>query len=268
MTEGEIEAYLDNLKFKGRVDATRKQYSRALYLFYNALPAEKRIAYGSVAQWRDTMIAQGYANKTINFRTSVVNSFLEFLGHREYQMKEFLNNRTTVVTEDMTRSEYLRILQTARLLEKEQIYLIIKLIVLTGIRDQDLRKVTKEAVEEGTVSTTVNGKPARRKIPPCLQQELLDFAWREGIQEGILFFGKSKKNAIHRSYVAYLLQRLCEEANIPIKKGNIRCLRKLYQQAKMEIRSNLDFLLEEAYEKKMEQEQCYVGWENREKTHF
>ena len=264
ITPDQIHRYLDSLTSKGRVPATREQYSRVLELFYEALPADKLVTQQSIIRWRDQLLAQGYARGTINSRLSVVNNFLEFLGHRELQLKDFFRREEAVHSPDMTRAEYLRLLQVARSLGREMIYLIVKLIVLTGIRDQDIRRVRVEMVAEGYVTTTVNGKTQRRHIPRSLQQELLDYARREGLTEGVLFLGKNRKNAVHRSYVAYLLQRLCQSAQVPVEKANIRCLRKLYQATWEEIRSIMDLLLEEAYERRMEQEQCYVAWENRE----
>lgn len=266
ITPDQIHAYLDSLTSKGRVPATREQYSRVLDLFYEALPADKQVTAQGIARWRDQLLAQGYARGTINSRLSVVNNFLEFLGHRELQLKDFFRREETVHSPDMTRAEYLRLLQVARSLGREMIYLIVKLIVLTGIRDQDIRRVRVEMVREGYVTTTVNGKTQRRHIPHGLQQEMLDYARKEGLTEGILFLGKNRQNAVHRSYVAYLLQRLCQSAQVPAEKGNIRCLRRLYQATWEEIRSNMDLLLEEAYERRMEQEQCYVAWENRERS--
>lgn len=264
ITPDQIRDYLDSLTSKGRVPATREQYSRVLELFYAALPADKRVTLRAITRWRDQLLEQGYARGTINSRLSVVNNFLEFLGHRELQLKDFFRREERVHTPDMTRAEYLRLLQVARGMGREMIYLIVKLIVLTGIRDQDIRRVRVEMVAEGYVTTTVSGKTERRRIPRSLQQELLDYAKREGLTEGVLFLGKNRKNAVHRSYVAYLLQRLCQSAQVPAEKGNIRCLRRLYQATWEEIRSNMDLLLEEAYERRMEQEQCYVAWENRE----
>ena len=266
VTPHQIQDYLDSLTNKGRVPATREQYGRVLELFYEALPADKVVTLRAIATWRDQLLEQGYARGTINSRLSVVNNFLEFLGHRELQLKDFFRREEAVHTPDMTRTEYLRLLQVARSMGREMIYLIVKLIVLTGIRDQDIRQVRVEMVSEGYVTTTVNGKTERRRIPHSLQRELLDYAQREGLTEGVLFLGKNRQNAVHRSYVAYLLQRLCESAQVPVEKGNIRCLRKLYQATWEEIRSNMDLLLEEAYERRMEQEQGYVAWENRERS--
>lgn len=266
VTPQQIGEYLNSLTDKGRVPATREQYGRVLELFYEDLPADKTVTLRAIARWREQLLDQGYARGTINSRLSVVNNFLEFLGHRELQLKDFFRREEAVHTPDMTRTEYLRLLQVARGMGREMIYLIVKLIVLTGIRDQDIRRVRVEMVAEGYVTTTVNGKTQRRHIPHSLQRELLDYARREGLSEGVLFLGKNRQNAVHRSYVSYLLQRLCERAQVPVEKGNIRCLRKLYQATWEEIRSNMDLLLEEAYERRMEQEQCYVAWENRERS--
>ena len=46
---------------------------------------------------------------------------------------------------ELTRTEYLRLLQTARALGRERVYLLVKLFGTTGLTVQELEKVTVEA---------------------------------------------------------------------------------------------------------------------------
>ena len=65
---------------------------------------------------------------------SAANSFLEWLGCREFQLTGRLSCGRDAQLE-LTRSEYLRLLSTARALRQERVYLLIKLFTSTGLPD-------------------------------------------------------------------------------------------------------------------------------------
>ena len=73
----------------------------------------------------------------------------------------------------MSRTEYLRLLATARNLGRERTYLMVKVFALTGIRVSELNRVTVRAVEEGRVLTACDGR-AQYVLIPCLSAEGVD----------------------------------------------------------------------------------------------
>ena len=62
---------------------------------------------------RKELLEKGYAARTINVSVSVVNSFLNWLGHREFQLTDRLELEESEPS-DITRAEYLRLLRAAR----------------------------------------------------------------------------------------------------------------------------------------------------------
>src|SRR5699024_7470801 len=115
-----------------------------------------------------------YAARTINVSVSVVNSFLNWLGHREFQLTDRLELEESEPS-DITRAEYLRLLRAAREQGKERAYLWIKLFAATGIQIQALRYVTVEAVTDGYTVLRSNGAEQEVRFPECLRSELLDY---------------------------------------------------------------------------------------------
>ena len=244
---------------EGRVDGTLEWYRRGLKHLYEDLPEDKTIRHGTLARWREDLIRQGYASRTINSFLSVSNSYLDFAGHREYQAVKQMETGDSYQPE-LTRTEYLRLLQTARALGKEKIYLLIKLFCSTGLTVQELPKVTVEAVETGKVTTFFNRVKSVVHIPEHLQKELLDYAKRSGYQSGPIFLTKSG-SPINRTYVSASIRRLCRDAQVPEEKGNPRCLKRLYQTTRGGIENNISLLVEQAMDRLLEQEQLEIGWE-------
>ena len=66
---------------------------------------------------------QGYCPSTINSAVSAANSLLAFCGRRGWQVMPAPPPETE--QPELTREEYLRLLQTARILEKERAYLLL-----------------------------------------------------------------------------------------------------------------------------------------------
>ena len=86
MTPAEIERFLAAWQTKGRVKGTLEWYRRGLNQLYKALPEDKCIRRGTLRKWREELIEGSYAPNTINLFLSVANTYLEYVGHREYQL--------------------------------------------------------------------------------------------------------------------------------------------------------------------------------------
>lgn len=258
VTQEQIKQYLEQQRRTGLAEESLKGYRRNLMLLYTALPEDKCLQKGTLRQWRDRMLEQGVAPRTINTRISVANNFLAYLDRREFQLPRQLTAEEPVHPE-MSRNEYLRLLQTARLLGQQRTYLLIKLFVTTGLYIQELPKVTVEAVGQGGV--TLSSKSAARWIPfpVCLRKELLDYAEKNGIRSGAIFITRTGK-CIGRSTANCQIRRICHDARVPQQKGNPRCLRRLYQSTLTELKANVIMLMEQAYDQLLETEQVAIGW--------
>ncbi len=107
----------------------------------------------------------GIPPSTVNTSVSAANSFLEWLGCREFQLTGRLSCGRDAQLE-LTRSEYLRLLSTARALRQERVYLLIKLFTSTGLPVHELEQVTVEAAGEGVLLLPGGDAPAPPRMPP------------------------------------------------------------------------------------------------------
>ncbi len=259
MTLEDVERFLDAMKRKGRTAETVSRYQNVLERFYRDLAEGKRIQRGTLAQWREELLDSGVAPSGVNLILTVCNKFLDFAGHRECQVADQLPVGDKLQPE-LTRSEYLRLLQTAKLLEKERVYMLVKVFGSVGLRIQDLPLLTVEAVREGKLISVVGNQRQTVRIPKCRQEELLDYAKRSGVSSGPIFVQRNGQPA-NRSEVAVSLRKLGEAAHIPEGKVTARALRKLCRQTRANIEANMDLLVEQALERQLEQEELTVGWD-------
>lgn len=251
-----FDEFLDGLRRKGRTPDTLLTYRRSLNLLYGYLQEEKLLCHGTLEAWRNHLLESGYAARTVNLCISAANSLLEYCGRRELQVPAPLKPGQAVQPE-LTRSEYLRLLSTARILGWEQVYLLVKVFGSTGLTLQELPRLTVEAAKEGRLS--LSGLVLH--IPACLQKELLDYAERKGIAAGPLFVTRCG-TPVRRTTVTTYIQRLARDACVPPEKCNPRCLRKLYLATQENIRANLSLLVEQAHDRMLETEQLTIGWKN------
>ncbi len=259
MSREDMARFLTELEARGRASETAERYRTALERLYQALPEDKRIREGTLAQWREELLESGYSPASVNVICAACDNFLDFVGHREVQLGDRLSSGDRPQPE-LTRSEYLRLLQTAKNLGDERSYLLVKVFATTGIFVQELPEVTVENVKAERFPVTHQGVRRMVRVPGCLKEELLDYAKRQGVTEGPIFVGRTG-HLLHRSRVAVLISQLSREAQVPEEKGNPRCLQKLYRNTLAAVEANMALLIEQAMDRQLEQEQLTAGWE-------
>lgn len=260
LSEETIKRFLDSQKNKGLGPASLETYRRNLRKLYQALPEGKRITGQTGADWKRQMEAEGLSPRSINARLSAFNSLCGYLGHREFQVQEFLE-REEAAAPELTRSEYLRLLQAARTLEKERTYLLIKVLGSAGLRVQELPQLTAEAVRAGMVSLRYHNGRCQRlaRLPRGLQEELLDYSAREGIQEGPIFRA-SGGGPVPRTYIYKLLQSVSPTARVDSEKATPHCLWNMYRSTREGILNSISTLADQTYDRMLEAEQIAAGW--------
>ena len=231
LTDDWLETGLARLEEEGLSASTLHQYRGYLRLFQQFLGQTKELGPKSLAQWQQAMAQEGVlSNSSINTRISAGHSLLRALGHPEWQVPKRLPEEPRTCAE-LTRQEYIRLLQMAKQQGREQIYYIIKTICCTGVR-----------------------------VPEPLRGELLQFARRSGICKGPVFRNRNGRPAA-RSTVWRLLQRLCRDAQVDPQKASPRCLERLYQQTQEEVAATVSTLMEQAYTQQLLQENQRIGWD-------
>ena len=245
VTWEEVCRYLDSLAARGRRRETIQVYRPKLEAFYHFLPEDKRVAADTLELWRAALLREGYSPGTANTHVSAANGLLAYLGRRDLQLIGQLDTEEEIQPE-LSRTEYLRLLATARNLGRERTYLMVKVFALTGIRVSEL--------------TACDGRAQYVLIPACLQKELAVYLRRVGITAGPVFVTRSGR-PMRRTQVSGEIRTLCRDARVDGDKSNPRCLRRLYQVTQERIRDSVQILAEQAHERMLEEEQLTVGWE-------
>lgn len=259
VTETAVEAYLGSLSSRGRSDGTIQSYRNKLKMLRSSLP-DGLLNRETLSGWRDGLLEDGYSPGTVNAALSVVNGFLAFLDRREFQLDRDAEAAGAAAPE-LTREEYIRMLQAARCLGRERAYMLTKVFATTGLTVMELPRLTAEAVRAGSVETFPGGTAKKTHIPRCLRDELLGYSRRAGTGEGPLFVTRSGR-PLSRTYVSDCVRALSSPARVAPEKCNPRSLRRLYQATQAGLENGVAAFLERAYDNMLESEQLSVGWDD------
>lgn len=183
----------------------------------------------TVTAYKNYLIEEDYAARSINSMLASVNSLLSFLGWSDCKVKSLKLQRQIYCPEEkeLTKAEYARLVNTARQKGNVRLNLILQTICGTGIRVSELRFITLEAVKRAEATVSLKGKTRTVFIVRELQKKLLRFAADKGIKSGMLFMSRSGK-PLSRTNIWREMKRLCNDADVSPTKVFPHNLRHLF----------------------------------------
>ena len=219
-----FEVYLRN---EERSAATIEKYMRDVR-FFAAFVDEAEIEKQTVLDYK-SKLGEKYAVASANSMIAAMNCFLRFCGWHDLCVKQFKMQREAYCSEEkeLTRAEYVRLLEAANTKHNERLNLIIQTICGTGIRVSELQYITVEALQNGEAIVNCKGKNRRVFIVPELKKKLLRYVKEQGISTGTVFVTRSGK-PVSRNSIWKDMKALCEQANVSPSKVFPHNLRHLF----------------------------------------
>ena len=179
MTDKQLEAYRQELVRRERSQATIANYIRHCGEFLQfCQDSQDGLEAGPnqemLLNWKRTLLTAGLCPATINAKLAAVNGFVRFLGRPELCVRQVRRQRRVFRDKDrdLSRGEYLRLVQVAKAQGRERLCLAMQTICATGIRVSELRFITVEAVRTGRATVTGKGKCREILLPGALRQKL------------------------------------------------------------------------------------------------
>ncbi len=222
----QIEEFASYLCREEKSAATQEKYLRDVGSFC-VFANDNEITKELVIAWKQDLIANGYAVRSVNSMLASINSLLNFLDLPGCKAKNIRAQRQTYCAEDkeLTKAEYLRLLAASK--KNEQLNLVLQTICGTGIRVSELRYFTVEAIRRGEVTVDCKSKTRTILVPGKLKNILLNYAKRQSIAGGAIFVTRTGK-PLNRSNIWSAMKKLCEAAGVKPSKVFPHNLRKLF----------------------------------------
>ena len=227
ITEARIEKYLSYLREQERSAATIQKYGhdlKALSGFLAGEPATK----AALLDWKQRL-AEAYAPATVNAMLTAANGFFRFLGWKELPVKLLRLQKNLFLEEsrELTRQEYVRLVNAARQAGNQRLMLVLQTICATGIRVSELRFITVEALRRGRAEISNKGKRRIVFLPEKLRRLLRSYARAQKITAGAVFITRTGQ-PLNRSNIWRDMKALCQCAGVAPEKVFPHNLRHLF----------------------------------------
>lgn len=222
-----VQSYLEYLREEERSELTIQKYHRDILRFSRFAGDEP--GKPMLLAWKAHLVREGYAPQTINSMLAAVNSFFDFLGQGSQRVKPLKCQRTIfrAKEQELTKAEYLRLLETARRQGKNRLFLIMETVCATGIRISELRYITVQAAKARRAVVECKGKRRMILIPKKLCAQLLKWAKRCRVTSGAVFQTRGGR-PVDRSNIWREMKRLSGAAGVDPQKIFPHNLRHLF----------------------------------------
>ena len=228
ITEEWVTSFGQYLRQEERSAGTIEKYLRDVRAFaawLGGTPLTKEAA----ALWKGGLLDQGCTPATVNSKLAAINKFFSFAGWAEFRVKPLKIQRRLFRDDsrELTRAEYLRLLETARALGRERLALLMETICATGIRVSEVQNITVEAARRGKTEIALKGKIRTILLPGKLCRKLLKYARKRQIASGKIFLTKGGRG-MSRGQIWAEMKALCQEAGVAASKVFPHNLRHLF----------------------------------------
>ncbi len=228
LTKGLIQKFEKYLQEEEKSENTIEKYLRdvrTLMAYLNGAEVTKE----TVIAYKNKLIAENYAVRSINSMLASINSFFSFLSWAEFKVKAIKLHRQLYCPEEkeLTKAEYIRLVNTAKQKGNERLNLILQTICGTGIRVSELQYITVEAAQSGEATVSCKNKTRTVFIVRELQNKLIAYCKRRGITYGSIFVTKTGK-PMSRTNIWREMKNLCVDAGVNPSKVFPHNLRHLF----------------------------------------
>ena len=228
LTENQIVAFAVHLKNEEKSENTVEKYIRDVRAF-SAYVDEAEMTKEAVLSYKNKLLTDNYAARSINSMLASINSLFSFLGWADLKVKAIKLQRQIYCPEEkeLTKAEYVRLINTAKQKGNERLNLLIQTICGTGIRVSELQYITVESIKCGEAIVSLKGKTRSVFIVKELQKKLLRYAAEQKITTGAIFITRNGK-PISRSNIWREMKNLCKQAGVNPQKVFPHNLRHLF----------------------------------------
>ena len=228
LSEELIADFFFYLKSEEKSENTVEKYLRDVRGFAAYLGGAD-VTKETVVAYKGKLIAERYAVRSVNSMLASLNSLFTFLGWSDCKVKSMKLQRQIYCPEEkeLTKAEYLRLVNTAKRKGKERLNLILQTIGGTGIRVSELEYITVEAAKSGKAVVALKGKTRSVFLVKELQKKLLRYATEQNISSGTIFITRNGK-PLSRTNIWREMKGLCQEAGVHPQKVFPHNLRHLF----------------------------------------
>ena len=234
-----LEEWILEQKYQEYAQSTLKQYKANVQKFIDWLPEDEQLTKDTMLKYKMHLGEVAGSTSSINTWIVEVNKFLKWLDQKDLCLKKIKMQSKQSNEEVLSVADYKRLLRFAKRNGDHQLYYIMKILAMTGIRVSELRYFKVENLKSNYIDAFNKGKERTIIVRQDLMRELKRYAREQGIKEGFLFpstivAGKM----VNASTIWRRMKRIAGQARVRKSKVHAHSFRHLFAQVFLNTYSN------------------------------
>lgn len=234
-----LDEWILEQKYQEYAPSTLNQYRANVQKFIDWVPEDEEITKDTTLRYKMHLGDVAGSTNSINVWIVEINKFFKWLGLKDVTIKKIKMQSKQSNEEILSISDYKRLLKFAKKQGRHQLYYIMKILAMTGIRVSELRFFKVENLQSNYICAFNKGKERTIIVRQDLMRELKRYAREQGIKEGYLFpSAKIKGKMVNISTIWRQMKAVAGSAKVGLNKVHAHSFRHLFAQVFLNTYSN------------------------------
>ncbi len=224
--EEKLSDFMTAMKYEEKAEKTLNKYERDIRKFI-AFADDGRITKDQTMKYKQHLIDEGYEVSSINSFVTILNKYLRYLDAENVRIRQLRVQFEGSIADSISDAEYGKMLRKAKEIGQTDTYFIMRILAETGIRIEELKFFTVEALKKDKFVITVSNKGKSRDI--VIHQELSrglrKYAREYRIKNGFLFPGKVPGKMLNHSTIWRRMQNIAGYSRVKKEKIHAHAFR-------------------------------------------
>lgn len=238
ITDIAVKKFREYLCNEEKSENTVEKYMRDILHFVRFLNGDEVTKEKAISYKKE--LCKSYAPRSVNSMLSSVNAFFAFSERGDLKVKTLKISPQIFADREreLEKSEYERLVASAKKHGDERLCLLMQTMAGTGIRVSELCFITCEAIKRGKAVVMLKGRVRTVFLPGKLCAMLKEYAKKRGIKKGSVFISKNGA-PLERRNIWKMLKNLCEKAGVAREKVFPHNLRHLFARTYYSARKDI-----------------------------
>ena len=211
--EVKLEEFELFLKEDEKAEKTIEKYKTNIRAFIK-FSKDKELTKRTVIEFKEKLDqVDEYLPNTTNNYLVVINKFLNFIGKKDLCVKVIKQQKKFSLEYSLSKSDYHRLLRTAKKYEEYDNYIILRILAETGIRISELAFFKIEDLDK-TMKIRKKGKVREIPVKLDLLREIRKYCRDRKIKEGLIIFNPKTGKAYADSTIWRRLKKIAGRARV------------------------------------------------------
>ena len=224
-----LEEWIIEQKYQEYSNNTLKQYKANVQKFIDWLPGDAPITKDTTIEYKKYLTTKSISVSSINTWIVTINKYFRWLKRDDLTIKKLKVQQKSSNEEVLTIADYKRLLRYAKKLGYDDLYLIMKVLAMTGIRISGLKYFTVENIESNYITANTKHKYNKIIIRQDLGRELRRYCRDNKIKSGYIFTAAKDSSKLKpNNTIWWQMKKVAGASRVNKKKVHAHSFRHLF----------------------------------------